>query len=47
MSEYRKAITEKIKESVSNWIETLKKEQQELLLTKQWQLLFPKGFTEG
>ena len=47
MSEYRKAITERIKESVNNWIETLKKEQPELLLTKQWQVLFPKGFNEG
>jgi len=47
MSEYRKAITERIKESLNNWIETLKKEQPELLLTKQWQILFPKGFNEG
>jgi hypothetical protein len=31
---YRKAITDRIKESVNNWIETLKKEQPELLLTK-------------
>ena len=44
---YRKAITDRIKESVNNWIETLKKEQPELLLTKQWQVLFPKGFSEG
>ena len=44
---YRKAITDRIKESVNNWIETLKKEQPELLLTKQWQILFPKGFNEG
>ena len=44
---YRKAITDRIKESVNNWIETLKKEQPELLLTKQWQVVFPKGFNEG
>lgn len=44
---YRKAITERIKESVNNWIETLKKEHKELLLTKQWQVLFPKGFSAG
>ena len=44
---YKKAITERIKESVNNWIETLKKESPELLLTKQWQVLFPKGFNEG
>jgi len=47
MSEYRKAITERIKESVNNWIETLKKEHPELLLTKQWNILFPKGFSSG
>ena len=44
---YRKAITERIKESVNNWIETLKKEHPELLLTKQWHVLFPKGFSAG
>lgn len=44
---YRKAITERIKESVNNWIETLKKEHPTLLLTKQWNVLFPKGFKEG
>ena len=44
---YKKAITQTVKESVNNWIETLKKETPELLLTKQWQVLFPKGFTEG
>ena len=44
---YRKAITERIKESVNNWIDTLKKEQKELLLTKQWQVQWPKGFSEG
>ena len=47
MSEYRKAITERIKESLNNWIETLKKEHPELLLTKQWNVLFPKGFNPG
>ena len=47
MSEYRKAITERIKESLNNWIETLKKEHPELLLTKQWNVLFPKGFNSG
>ena len=47
MSEYRKAITEKVKENMNSWIETLKKEHPQLLLTKQWQVLFPKGFNEG
>ena len=44
---YRKAITDRIKESVNNWIETLKKEQPALLFTKQWQVQWPKGFSEG
>ena len=44
---YRKAITDRIKESVNNWIETLKKEQPELLLTKQWQVLFPKDLMKA
>ena len=47
MSEYRKAITERIKDGINNWIETLKKEHPELLLTKQWNVLFPKGFNSG
>lgn len=44
---YKKAITEKIKESLNNWIDKLKSEHKELLLTKQWQIQFPKGFSEG
>ncbi len=44
---YKKAITEKIKEGLNNWIDKLKSEQPELLLTKQWQIQFPKGFTQG
>ncbi len=44
---YKKAIAEKIKESLNNWIDKLKAEHKELLLTKQWQIQFPKGFSEG
>ena len=46
-SSYKKAISEKIKESLNNWIDKLKLEHKELLLTKQWQIQFPKGFSEG
>ncbi len=44
---YKKAISERIKESLNNWIDKLKSEHSELLLTKQWQIQFPKGFSEG
>ena len=44
---YKKAISERIKESLNNWIDKLKLEHKELLLTKQWQIQFPKGFSEG
>ncbi len=44
---YKKAISEKIKESLNNWIDKLKLEHKELLLTKQWQIQFPKGFSAG
>ncbi len=46
-SSYKKAISERIKESLNNWIDKLKLEHKELLLTKQWQIQFPKGFTQG
>ena len=44
---YKKAISEQIKESLNNWIDKLKAEHSELLLTKQWQIQFPTGFSEG
>ncbi len=45
--DYKKHITERIKDKVNHWIEELKEKHPELLLTKQWRLLWPKGFTEG
>ncbi len=45
--EYKKMITERIREEVNRWIEELKEQHKELLLTKQWRILFPKGFTPG
>ena len=44
---YKKLITESIKAAVNDWIEDLKNKHKELLLTKQWKIIFPKGFNEG
>ncbi len=45
--DYKKHITERIKDRVNHWIEELKSKHPELLLTKQWRILWPKGFIEG
>ncbi len=45
--EYKTLITGKIKDSINEWIEKLKSDHPELLLTRQWQPLFPKGFRPG
>ncbi len=45
--EYKKLITERIREEVNHWIEELKEQHKDLLLTKQWRILFPKGFVPG
>ena len=44
---YKKLITERIKDEVNKWIDELKGKQQDLLLTKQWSIIFPKGFQTG
>jgi len=44
---YKKLITDSIKAAVNNWIEDLKNKHKELLLTKQWKIIFPKGFQSG
>ncbi len=44
---YKKLITDSIKAAVNDWIEDLKNKHKELLLTKQWKIIFPKGFSEG
>ncbi len=46
-SDYKTQITERIKEGVNNWIGELKAKHPELLLTRQWRLLWPRGFEEG
>lgn len=44
---YKNEITQRIRESVNAWLEELKKKHSELLLTKQWKILFPRGFQSG
>jgi len=45
--EYKKLIMERIREEVNRWIEELKQKHPDLHLTKQWRILFPKGFVPG
>jgi len=45
--DYKQQITLRIKDSVNKWIDDLKEKDKELLLTKQWSVLFPKGFKAG
>lgn len=45
--EYKKLITDRIRDEVNRWIEELKEKHPDLLLTKQWRILFPKGFLPG
>ncbi len=45
--EYKKLIMDRIREEVNRWIEKLKEKHADLLLTKQWRILFPKGFVPG
>jgi hypothetical protein len=44
---YKKLITDSIKAAVNDWIDDLKNKHEELLLTKQWEIIFPKGFQSG
>jgi hypothetical protein len=46
-NEYKQQIREKIKEAINNHIENLKTKNPELLITKQWNIIFPKGFKSG
>jgi hypothetical protein len=46
-SDYKQQIHERIKEPVNEHVENLKTKHPELLLTKQWNIQFPKGFVSG
>jgi len=45
--DYKQQITLRIKDSVNQWIDDVKEKDKDLLLTKQWQVLFPRGFKSG
>ncbi len=45
--EYKSQITSQVREAVNRHIEHLKQNHPELLLTKQWHLRWPRGFSEG
>ncbi len=45
--DYKLQINNQIKEAVNNWIEDLKEKHPTLLLTKQWNVKYPKGFHSG
>lgn len=45
--DYKQQIAARIKESINDWIGKLKEQHPESLLTKQWKLLWPKGFNPG
>ena len=47
MDNYKKQITEKVKQSVSEWIARLKTEHPDQLLRSNWKILFPRGFVAG
>ncbi len=45
--DYKKQITSRIKDSINQHIEKLKVDHPDLLITKQWNVLFPRGFVSG
>ena len=47
MNDYKKLIRESIKERIEEWIERLKTQNDDLKLTRQWKVIFPRGFDSG
>ena len=47
MDNYKKEISDKVKESITDWIARQKTEQPDQLLRSNWKILFPKGFSTG
>ena len=45
--DYQQQITLRIKDNLNQWLAKLQAEKPELLLTRQWQVLFPEGFKPG
>ena len=47
MDDYKQMIRESIAEKIGEWIERLKTQDNELKLTRQWKVFFPRGFEPG
>ena len=47
MESYKKQISDKVKQSISDWIVQQKTEHPNQLLRSNWKILFPKGFIAG
>ena len=47
MDNYKKQISDKVKDSITDWIARQKIEQPDQLLRSNWKILFPKGFSAG
>ena len=47
MSDYQKLILDRVKDRINQWLESLKQKQPELLLTRQWRIIWLKGFVQG
>lgn len=47
MSDYQKLILDRVKGRINEWLETLKQKTPELLLTRQWRIVWPGGFQQG
>ena len=45
--DYKSQITQRVKDAINNWIDDLKEKDHDLLLTKQWNVIFPRGFRSG
>ena len=47
MDDYKQMIRESIAGEIGEWIERLKSQDNDLKLTRQWKVLFPRGFESG
>ena len=47
MDDYKKMIRESISSEIGEWIERLLAQDKDLKLTRQWKVLFPRGFEVG
>ena len=47
MDDYKQMIREAVKEEIGDWIEKLKTQDDALKLTRQWNVIFPRGFKSG